>query len=102
MYHSDSFTSHRYQTDVKNEILTPEKLIDNTKGYNEILVMEDEKIKPEYIVCYDNVKENDLKASKKMNIPIVIIHTEYYKEAINNFSVVDFINDDDTIKYTKL
>ena len=65
MYHSDSFTSHRYQTDVKNEILTPEKLIDNTKGYNEILVMEDEKIKPEYIVCYDNVKENDLKASKK-------------------------------------
>lgn len=102
MYHSDSFTSHRYQTNVKNEILTPEKLIDNTKGYNEILVMEDEKIKPEYIVCYDNVKENDLKASKKMNIPIVIIHTEYYKEAINNFSVVDFINDDDTIKYTKL
>lgn len=37
-----------------------------------------------------------------MNIPIVIIHTGYYKEAINNFSVVDFINDDDTIKYTKL
>ena len=102
MYHSDSFTSHRYQTNVKNEILTPEKLIDNTKGYNEILVMEDEKIKPKYIVCYDTLKENDLKASKKMNIPIVIIHTEYYKEAINNFSVVDFINDDNTIKYTKL
>ncbi len=101
MYHSDSFSLREGKTYYKNEIFTPKQLIDNTKGYNEILVIEDEEIKPSYIVCFDNIKESDIGVAKEMNIPIVVIYTKFYKEAIKNVSGIDF-NIESDLKYRRI
>ena len=63
---------------------TPQGLIDDTKGYNEIVYQEKnkniqlEKVKPDYVICYDDIKEGDLKVAKNYNLPIVLIDTKKY------------------------
>lgn len=83
VYHSDSFSSYEDSTNKVNEIYTPHELLSNTKGYNEILVSQNEMkntlLKPDYVVCYDKVLEEDIKSAKKLgNIPIIVINTKYY------------------------
>lgn len=83
VYHSDSFSSYEDSTNRVNEIYTPHELLSNTKGYNEILVSQNEMkntlLKPDYVVCYDKVLEEDIKSAKKLgNIPIIVINTKYY------------------------
>ena len=101
VYHSDSFTSHSYGTERVNEILNPKELIEATNGYNEILIDEKENLKPDYIICYDEILDEDIMLSKKMNIPIVIIYTKFYKEAFNNKSGIESPFND-VLKYKKL
>lgn len=83
VYHSDSFSSYEDSTNKVNEIYTPHELLSNTKGYNEILVSQNEMkntlLKPDYVVCYDKVLEEDIKSAKKLgNIPIIVINTKCY------------------------
>lgn len=104
VFHSDSFSLHKKGTFYKNEIFTPKQLIENTKGYNEVLVME-ENIKPDYIICFDDIKDSDIMIAEEMNIPIVIIHTEFYKEAIKNVSSIDLssaLNIESDLKYRRI
>lgn len=66
------------------KMYTPQGLIDDTKGYNEIVYQEKnkniqlEKVKPDYVICYDDIKEGDLKVAKNYNLPIVLIDTKKY------------------------
>ena len=83
VYHSDSFSSYEDSTNRVNEIYTPHELLSNTKGYNEILVSQDETkntlLKPDYVVCYNKVLEEDIESAKKLgNIPIIVINTKRY------------------------
>ena len=83
VYHSDSFSSYEDSTNRVNEIYTPHELLSNTKGYNEILVSQDETkntlLKPDYVVCYNKVLEEDIESAKKLgNIPIIVINTKCY------------------------
>lgn len=83
VYHSDSFSSYEDSTNKVNEIYTPHELLSNTKGYNEILVSQNEMkntlLKPDYVVCYNKVLEEDIKSAKKLgNIPIIVINTKCY------------------------
>lgn len=92
---SDSGTNHSYSTDIINKLYTPVDLINNTQIYNEILYLginipktySNEIIKektyrslrPDYIMCYDFINIGDIDCAKKLNIPIVLLHTKYYK-----------------------
>lgn len=80
VYHSDSFSLKQRGSERIIDILSPYKLLDNTRGYNEILMKNSNMLSPSYIVCFDDIKEGDIKASKYFNnIPIVLIHTDKYK-----------------------
>ena len=37
-----------------------------------------ERVKPDYVICYDDIKEGDLKVAKNYNLPIVLIDTKKY------------------------
>ena len=69
---------------------TPEKLIKETPidEFNEILYLTGSKNnkkyqdviapKPSYIVCLDEPSLDSIEIAQKLNMPIVIVHTEYY------------------------
>ena len=88
IYHSDSMSkdgsSHRI-----NEIVTPDMLMKNTTGYNELLYMESNEMMrenickhsslyPSYIMCYDEIYDNEIRAAKEYGIPIVLVNTKKY------------------------
>lgn len=79
MYHSDSFTANELGSDRVNEIYSPQNLNANTKGYNEILYKENSDLKPSYLVCYDEITNQDIEASQKFALPIVLIYTKAIK-----------------------
>lgn len=78
-YHKDAFTSDEGSRRIQG-LYTPSELIDETVSYNEILISEKyEELKPSYVVCYDEIKEGDIRASELLgNIPLVIINTKKY------------------------
>lgn len=77
----DSYTSGYLSTDKFLYLDTPSSFVENTYGYNEILYSEKyEGLKPDYLVCFDEVLNNDLIVAKNLDIPILLIHTEYYKK----------------------
>lgn len=82
VYHSDSFSSYDRSTDRVNEICTPHELLLRTQGYNEILISQqnlNSLLTPDYVVCYDEVTQNDIRCAKKLgNIPIIKINTRCY------------------------
>ena len=85
----DSFSSYNSNYNDASryvqKMYTPQNLIDNTNRYNEIVYQEknknipQEKVKPDYIVCYDDIKEGDLKVAMNYNLPIVLVDTKKYK-----------------------
>lgn len=92
IFHSDSMSSHELSSKRVIDLLNPDDLINNTVNYNEILMKYSDKLKPSYVVCYDDIKEGDVAVSKKLgNIPIVLIHTNKYEQQI---SMIDFFNND--------
>lgn len=87
-YHKDAFTSDEGSNMVQR-LYTSNELIEETESYNEILISENyEELKPSYVVCYDEIKEGDIRASKLLgNIPLVIINTKKYNyKNKNDFS----------------
>lgn len=97
MFEFDSFSgSFSYQennsrnsTDRPNRISTPEEIA-NSPGYSEIII-KNKKVrdrlysgmKPDYIVVIDEVDEKSLEASKKLNLPIVIIKRNELNKSSN-------------------
>lgn len=94
VYHTDSYSAY-YNRGIGmnkiNEIYLPEVLIQNTCKYNEILYQEiseillDKDVRkkykelvPDYLLCYDKIESRDLNLAKRMNIPILVIYTQYY------------------------
>lgn len=84
MYETDSYTSHQYGTDRVQRLFNPNDFLNETKGYNEILMKDKnydgmKTIRPDYIICYDSIKSGDILCAKKMNLPIVVINTDKYQ-----------------------
>ena len=83
---------------------TPKKIIEETpvSEFNEILYYTGssrkkydgvEVPKPSYIVCLDEPNLNSIKAAHNLNVPIVIVHTEYYpKIQKNSLGPLSFLN----------
>lgn len=89
IYHSDSMSLCEFSSNRVIDLLNPNDLIAQTVNYNEILMKYSNKLKPSYVVCYDNIKDGDIDASRKLgNIPIVLIHTDKYEQQI---SKIDFL-----------
>ncbi len=90
VFHTDSFSNHDEGSDRVNEIHTKDSLIENTKGYNEILFLQNSKtnknkfddkrtyIKPKYIIAINEITKKDILAAKNNNIPILLIHLKDY------------------------
>lgn len=94
VYHTDSYSAYYNRgigMDKINEIYLPEVLIQKTCKYNEILYQEISEILldgdvrktykelvPDYLLCYDKIEPRDLNLAKRMNIPILVIYTQYY------------------------
>ena len=85
IYHTDSFSNHEYGTNKVKRIYTPDSLIENTLGYNEILYSEKYLVdfKPDFIVSYDKITEKEILLAKYMNIPIVLINSKKYNRKGN-------------------
>ena len=83
MYHADSYSDREYSTKKINELCMPLELLSKTYGYNEILIaqniLNNEKLIPNYLVCYDEVTDNEIKLAKKLTVPIILIMTKYYE-----------------------
>lgn len=85
---SDSFSFYGYDNVNSSRFIqkmyTPSDLIENTNGYNEVLYQEKKtdiqlsKVKPSFVVCYDEIMDGDTLAAKHYNIPIVLINTKKY------------------------
>ena len=57
---------------------------------NEILINNSDKLIPSYIVCYDEIKEGDIEASKCLdNIPIILINTKKYNQEKTSIDLTD-------------
>lgn len=90
VYHSDSATTKQYGSRRILELYTPDNLLKNTKAYNEILINNSDKLIPSYIVCYDEIKEGDIEASKCLdNIPIILINTKKYNQEKTSIDLTD-------------
>lgn len=94
LFEEDSFTdmgsSFRNKTlnatERVSRIATIEEIVDDTFGYSELFLRNDEinndgttdrrlfrEIRPDFIVVVDNVDQRSIDASKKLNLPIVMI-----------------------------
>lgn len=88
IYETDAFSNFEDEDHKRpKRLYSPEKLIKETKGFNEILYnnynekKEECRLTPSYVICYDEIKEGDLLVSNYFgNIPLVIINTKSYKK----------------------
>lgn len=84
MYHTDSYSHGEYSTDKVNEIYTPKDFLSKTFNYNEILIaqniLNNKKLVPSYLVCYDEVTDDDIKVSQGLKVPIILIMTKCYSK----------------------
>lgn len=95
LYYSDSYTVNQYGSKKINQIYTPEDLVINTMKYNEILYNEKyDIIKPDFVICYDEITNLELSIAKELNVPIVKINTsKYHKtEEQENAYINHYIN----------
>lgn len=77
---TDSYTSHEYGTDKIQKIYSTDKLMNDTKGYNEILYSEKNLVdfKPDFIVAFDFITDKQLEVANYFNLPIVLINSSKY------------------------
>lgn len=64
-------------------IMTPEQLLEQTSLINEVIISRSRngnKIKPDFLVCFDQLNPQTIRASSELNLPIYIIHREFYKK----------------------
>lgn len=68
-YHYDN--GSMYFTDIRTNTLL-------TCYYNEYSIKRTDKLKPDYIVCFNKISNESLKAAKTLSIPIVLINEKKY------------------------
>ena len=72
-------------------LMNPSELINNTSGYNEVLILEKgnteteldkeiPNIKPIALYCIDEIKESDIENARKNNLPIFLAYTKNIKQ----------------------
>ncbi|MBQ9181195.1 MAG: hypothetical protein IJ134_00940 [Bacilli bacterium] len=105
VYNSDSYSlfikgeEETLATNKLNKIYTPDNLIFDTFGYNEILYLSDNKLLPKYVLCFDGeIKKLDIKVSKKFNIPIRNINTKKYVDRYKKTIIKMFDNSEDYVQ----
>lgn len=79
---NDVILNENYGTSLVNRLMTPSQIVngldENSQvGYSEIQIAE--KLKPDFIVAFNEVNDLVISESKKLNIPIVIINRRKYK-----------------------
>lgn len=91
-YRSDSYSSYNtsYNQAASNhivDIMNSDDFLEETIGFNEIIYKtydsitgENENVYPGFVMCYDTITEGDELAAKKLGVPIVLVHTKYYKK----------------------
>ena len=89
MYHSDAFSAHEEGTHKVHDIETKENLIKKTASYNEILYKEEAAFKPDYVVCFDTIDDNDTNIAHELNIPIVLINSKKYTKKSGSLERLD-------------
>ncbi len=80
-------TKEQENSEYVNRIRQNEEIL-KTKIMNEIQIVNNydsdrdtyERIKPDYIVCFDEVNNNSWKEAQKKNLPIVVIDRKLYQE----------------------
>lgn len=79
-YESDAYTDSMGSNRIQR-FYQPDELINKTTSCNEIEISEKyEDLKPNYVVCYDRIKQGDIEASKLLgNIPFIVIDTSKYE-----------------------
>ena len=102
MYHSDAFSAHEEGTHKVHDIETKENLIKKTVSYNEILYKEEAAFKPDYVVCFDTIDDNDTNIAHELNIPIVLINSKKYIKKCGSLERLDennYLNGSDAYDY---
>ena len=94
----DSWTCRgRYNSSV-NRIMTPDEIVlgGNEYDYSEININNNlrndeyyQTIRPSFVVAFDSVNEKTLDASRRYNLPIVLIHSDKYdrKKPLENYEI---------------
>lgn len=92
--YTDSYTSGLKCTSKIQSIMNSSELLNCSIGHTEILYKENNLIKPDFIMCYDEPLDGDIYNARKFNIPILIINTKKYviKSGVECFE--GFYNDD--------
>lgn len=116
----DSFTLYRpFETSDKgtsrvNTLIMPEDLVKTTASYNEILILEQGRVKTDIdskipklkriaLYCFDAIKEQDIQNAKMNDTGIILIDTSKYQKNSLNFKSshedvdnwrYDYYNDD--------
>ena len=102
MYHSDAFSAREQGTHKIHDIETKENLIKKTTSYNEILYKEEDGFKPDYIVCFDFIDDNDRNIARELGIPIVVINSKKYTKKSGSLERLDkdnYLDGSDTYDY---
>lgn len=76
-----------------------EQLLDEKDSYNEVVINTvNSQLKPNYILCFNNISETAKKVAKEKELPIYLIHTKYYSgKKINGKLRVGEIQNDQMI-----
>ena len=70
-----------YLSEKENEIFTPNRLVAQTKNYNEVYIKAGNNgIYPTALVCYDRISVTDITFAKKYNLAILVIMRDKYKK----------------------
>ena len=76
-------------TIVVNRIRTVEEILNSGK-MNEVQIINEKindeefvRLFPNYVICFNEINEKSIKAARNLNIPIIIIHKDKYKENSN-------------------
>jgi len=90
--------NENYGTTAVNRIMTPHQIVngldpDRKTKYSEIQILG--KMKPDFIIVFDEINELAIEESKSSNVPIVIIHTEKYNNDKRRFNPFN----DDNLQY---
>ncbi len=89
LHQTDSFTAYESLSTLHTKVFTPDQLLRNTSGYNELLYSntnfvdgekEHQSLKPSYVVAYDRIETGDLLYARSCNIPIVVINSSKYQK----------------------
>ena len=106
MYEQDSYSNAMIGgTNYVNRIRNRDFILSSNLT-NEIQITNDfyqdnlyKRVKPSYLICFDEIDEFSLHTSKDMQLPIILIHKEKYKldETDKNYSTKEI----DNMYYTK-